>query len=238
MIDPGVPLSGKTILVAEDDDVLREMLVMEFEMQGARVFEASDGLAAFELIFREKVDGIELLKRVKKVDYAIPLLMFITGFSDVSAADIFDLGADALLPKPFDLDDLVGTTARMLKPKVIRWGDPADCDHSKRLMRMNFDSIHAASENHRIRLGRGGLFLGMDAGIPTRGMRVALDLSFSQGELSSLQGCATVKWNRHVPEDDLPPGCGLEFEHLNEQAAQELSSLIARLRLVPYIPKS
>ena len=123
--------TGKTLLIVEDDSTLREALVYEFESQGATVFSAENGTIAFDIISKHTIDGvisdirmpggdgIQLIKHVKNMNYSTPVLMFITGFSDLDIADAYNLGAEAVLKKPFDLDNLVNTVKKMILPKKI-----------------------------------------------------------------------------------------------------------------------
>jgi CheY-like chemotaxis protein len=136
----GISFQGKSILVAEDDDILRDTVGAEFEMQGARVFSAADGRAAFNITIHEKIDGIvsdirmpggdgiELLKHVKEVSCSVPVLMFMTGFADLSISEAYQLGAEAILRKPFNLDELLEAAGRMLLPKMDRWNIPSSAN--------------------------------------------------------------------------------------------------------------
>lgn len=109
------------ILIAEDDDSMRQFLTLALEKAGHRVTPCADGLAAYKAaedfggsidllladIVMPGMDGIELSQRVGQLHPHIKIL-FITGFSAVA------LGANAakndnakILSKPFHLNDLV-----------------------------------------------------------------------------------------------------------------------------------
>src|SRR4051794_40528673 len=90
--------SGKTILVVEDDETLREVLAAEFEYQGLKTLMAAGGEKALGTLKRESVDaivsdirmpdgsGIDLLRAVRECFYDRPPLIFISGFSDLTLA--------------------------------------------------------------------------------------------------------------------------------------------------------
>ncbi|MFT5180046.1 MAG: DNA-binding response OmpR family regulator [Candidatus Paceibacteria bacterium] len=70
-------LSGKTILLVEDDQLVGEMLNRRLRLAGAKIIWASDGEDALEKIVLEKIDvivtdlmmprldGFEMLKQIK-----------------------------------------------------------------------------------------------------------------------------------------------------------------------------
>lgn len=109
------------ILLAEDDDSMRQFLTLALEKAGHRVTPCADGLAAYKAaedmgtnidllladIVMPGMDGIELSQRVSKLFPHIKIL-FITGFSAVAMdAGLGRNDNTHLLSKPFHLNDLV-----------------------------------------------------------------------------------------------------------------------------------
>lgn len=123
--------SGKTLLIVEDEAYLREPLALEFESLGSRVFQASDGVEAFALVKREKIDlvisdvrmpggdGLELLANIRAMPAPMPVVILMTGFSQCSLAGAPEQGAAAVVPKPFDLDVLQRTVERLLSADPV-----------------------------------------------------------------------------------------------------------------------
>jgi len=116
------------ILLAEDDDSMRDFLGKALERAGhevVRVADGEDGLdvlgeapGQFELLLTDivmpGVDGIELARRAAEVDPGLKI-MFITGFAAVA----LNAGSGApkeakVLSKPFHLRDLVDEVARVM----------------------------------------------------------------------------------------------------------------------------
>ena len=109
------------ILLAEDDDSMRQFLTLALEKAGHRVIPCADGLAAYKAaedfgktidllladIVMPGMDGIELSQRVSQM-YPHVKILFITGFSAV-AMDAGLGGNDnaKIMSKPFHLNDLV-----------------------------------------------------------------------------------------------------------------------------------
>jgi len=113
-------LNGKpTILIADDDELILDLLKNILEIERFNVLKAANGKEALKLLETSKVDvvisdilmpemtGLELLVEVKKRFDHIPILM-ITGFSgNYSINDVIDAGADGYFAKPFKNTELV-----------------------------------------------------------------------------------------------------------------------------------
>lgn len=124
-----VPGAGQTVLVVEDEAVVRGMVVELLQELGYRTLEAADGPAGLELLAgpaaidllvtdiglpglngRQMADAARLRRPQLKV-----LLM--TGYAEstILARGVLDHGME-LLTKPFAVDDLIGRVQRMLQP--------------------------------------------------------------------------------------------------------------------------
>lgn len=119
-------LKKYTILVVDDDIDLRELMYSMFAMQGFHVLSADSGNSAFEIVKKDPVhlivsdmrmpngDGIELLQNVRNFNPAIPIVIFVTGFSDVSVDECLVKGAKAVFTKPFDQHELITSVKTQL----------------------------------------------------------------------------------------------------------------------------
>ena len=116
------------ILLAEDDDSMRQFLTLALEKAGHRVTACADGLAAYKAaedfgasvdllladIVMPGMDGIELSQRVGQLHPHVKIL-FITGFSAVAMdANINGNDNAKVLSKPFHLNDLVKQVEEIL----------------------------------------------------------------------------------------------------------------------------
>ncbi|MDZ4677176.1 MAG: response regulator [Oligoflexia bacterium] len=118
------------ILIVDDEKEIRVLLSTQLTREGCEVFEAENGKIAqgliqankFDIILSDirmpEVDGIELLKWVKKTSQIRYILM--TSFSDITEAQqAHALGADEFLTKPFRVNDLIGAIEKCLdKPST------------------------------------------------------------------------------------------------------------------------
>ena len=111
-------MPGKSILIVDDEEDLRDVISARFEMEGCEVMTAIDGDSAIALLRVRPFDavisdirmpgmsGLELTKLTRGFKPA-PAVILITGNTISSQKEIFELGAAALLTKPFDLDDVI-----------------------------------------------------------------------------------------------------------------------------------
>ena len=114
------------ILLAEDDDSLRQFLAAALERAGHAVTAFGDGAEAYQCLCGERfdlllsdivmpgLDGIELAKRAADLDPSLKI-MFITGFAAVALNPAAETPKHAkVLSKPFHLRDLVQEVERMI----------------------------------------------------------------------------------------------------------------------------
>jgi UDP-3-O-[3-hydroxymyristoyl] N-acetylglucosamine deacetylase len=127
----------ETILVVDDEERIRESIREILTDEGYRVIEASDGSRALALIAKErprlvlldiwmpKVDGIELLKEIKKQAPQVNVVM-VSGHGNIhTAVAATKLGAFDFIEKPLSLDGLLLTIRRAL-------GDSASVDEKRK----------------------------------------------------------------------------------------------------------
>jgi len=122
------PDSTPTILVADDEEDLRELVTYRLTRSGYQVIGAGDGLQALELaaertpdlmvldVMMPKLDGYELTRRVRAEAAlrSIPVIL-LTARSQESDIDRgFEVGADDYLKKPFNPDELVARVRAVL----------------------------------------------------------------------------------------------------------------------------
>jgi len=120
-----------TIVVVDDEDVIRFTLQKKLARYGYNVItleKAEDllyllksGEEKIDLIITDvklrKMDGIELLQRIRQMDEPIPVLI-ITGHGNVEdAIKALRYGASDFIRKPFDINEIASTVRSILKSK-------------------------------------------------------------------------------------------------------------------------
>jgi len=121
-----------TILVVEDEAVLRDELSDVLTEQGNRVLTAADGEAGLEQIKNNalqlvisdlrlpKMDGMELLRRSREIDPSVPFVMM-TAFGSVeNAIEAMRNGAADYFMKPLAFDELLSKVKRILESAELR----------------------------------------------------------------------------------------------------------------------
>lgn len=117
------------ILIVDDDRDVRRVLRRVMEADGHTVVECPDGRDALRAMTEEQpdlvitdvympeMDGIEFLTRLREEDPDLPVLAVSGGSlatADFVLEDASKLGADAVLSKPFDIDEVRHTVRKML----------------------------------------------------------------------------------------------------------------------------
>ena len=117
-----------SVLIVDDEDMVREVTREMLAMLGYRVTECSDGLAALRM-FRERsalfdlvildlvmpsIGGFDLFMAMREIDPHVRVILA-SGFSlGGDAQRILDEGAKAFLQKPYRADELARTVAAVL----------------------------------------------------------------------------------------------------------------------------
>lgn len=120
------------ILVVEDEKSMREVLRMLLEGENYDVTTASDGLEGlnyikkdiFDLIITDmkmpKLDGFELLKKVKEISPETIVIMITAFGTTETAIDAMKLGAYDYINKPFKIDEIRLIITKALEKKRLR----------------------------------------------------------------------------------------------------------------------
>ena len=120
-------MSRHKILIADDEEGIRESLSLILGDQYQLEF-AEDGQAAFsklangkyDLVFLDikmpKLDGLQLLRRLKSLGLTLPPILMLTAYQSVELArEAIRLGAADYLPKPFERDQILTAVRDTLK---------------------------------------------------------------------------------------------------------------------------
>ncbi len=112
-------MSGKTILIAEDEECLRESLAELLTDKGYTIIQAADGQEAYELILDRtfdlvlsdirmpQMDGITLLGHLQQIQPQTPVIIATAYGTIENAVHAMAHGARDYLLKPVNFDDLL-----------------------------------------------------------------------------------------------------------------------------------
>ena len=115
------------LLIAEDDELLRDALQTQLTQAGHAVAVAEDGQVALDMMTRSaydalvldlglpKIDGLEVLRRLRERLPALPVLVLTArdGVEDRVAG--LNAGADDYLTKPFSREELLARLQAILR---------------------------------------------------------------------------------------------------------------------------
>jgi DNA-binding response OmpR family regulator len=116
------------VLVADDDQDVRELVVFRLERAGYRVVTAGDGEEAMEValsrrpavcvidVMMPKLDGYEVTERLRASDELaeVAILLLTASVDETSVERGFAAGADDYIKKPFSPAELVERVAAAL----------------------------------------------------------------------------------------------------------------------------
>ena len=114
------------LLIVEDEEALRDAVVFDYKRKGFQVLSAGNGKDALELVKANRIDlvisdmrmpggdGLTLLEKIREYDPKLPVLIFITGFSDVKEEDCIAKGASNVFTKPYDRKALLSVVMEHL----------------------------------------------------------------------------------------------------------------------------
>ena len=115
------------LLLVDDEDSLRTIMKDELINQGYDVVDADNGDTALEILKKkhqdvvildirmEGIDGLEVLKEIRKEKLADKVIM-LTGVDELKIArDSLELGANDFMSKPFQFQNLFACIQRVMK---------------------------------------------------------------------------------------------------------------------------
>ena len=124
-------LKKTTVLIAEDDRFNRLLIIsMLAKNKQIKVLEAKDGEEALEMlskhnidmllldIYMPKMNGLETLNEIRKIEKIADIPIMVISSDETEKKQSLELGADAFIPKPFNLRALEQQVYTVLREKV------------------------------------------------------------------------------------------------------------------------
>jgi len=119
------------ILVVDDNDSIRKLIMTYLQRDGYNAFAASDGLEALAVLDRESIDlmiadimmpnmdGYALTSELRTSKYNLPILMITAKESIEDKRKGFLAGTDDYMVKPIDFDEMLLRVAALLRRAKI-----------------------------------------------------------------------------------------------------------------------
>lgn len=139
-----------TILVVEDDDAFRKVLVTALDQRGYDVQGAPDGESALRLARKESpemavvdlrlpdLSGLDVVRELKAIDSSTSIVV-LTGYGSIATAlEAVRLGARDYLTKPVDADRIVAALEGGAEARAAS----DDSENTPSLARVEWEHIH------------------------------------------------------------------------------------------------
>ena len=120
-------MAKQSILVIDDEPAIRDMLQIALDAAGFKVGLAEDAKQAYPIIIDTPPDlilldwmmpgtsGIELLRRLRRDEINVPVIMLTAKVEEASKISGLDSGADDYIAKPFSPRELVSRIKAILR---------------------------------------------------------------------------------------------------------------------------
>ncbi|HTU71075.1 MAG TPA: response regulator transcription factor [Candidatus Baltobacteraceae bacterium] len=154
-------MAAPTIVVAEDDGAIRDLLAHHLEREGFSVVAVCDGNAALrsarycaDLMILDiglpGVDGFDVVRALRREERAVPIVMLTARIDEIDRVVGFELGADDYICKPFSPREVVARVRAVLRrsgrtldaaPAALRFGR-LEIDEAAREARVDGADVH------------------------------------------------------------------------------------------------
>ncbi|HLI96886.1 MAG TPA: response regulator transcription factor [Candidatus Baltobacteraceae bacterium] len=153
-------MPARTVLVAEDDPAIRELLSHHLQREGFEVLAVGDGNAALRAareladvlvldIGLPAVDGLDVARTLRREKCDVPIVMLTARVDEIDRIVGFELGADDYICKPFSPREVVARVKAVLrrsgapseqKPTLLSFGR-LEIDEAAREVRIDGEDV-------------------------------------------------------------------------------------------------
>ncbi len=123
----------KTIMIIDDEPLVRDMLSQMMEREGYNVISAENGRTAYEMLqlapmpdliitdlIMPEMDGIELIREIRKKDNSVGIIALSGGSRHIDATTNLDIadcvGANLVISKPVERSTILEKISSLLNP--------------------------------------------------------------------------------------------------------------------------
>ncbi len=147
-------MAKQKIIIADDEEQIREILRIYFEKEGFEVIEAEDGAAAILKVQSEKpdimlldimmpvLDGVEVCKQVRKIS-DLPIIMVTAKDEDDDMIAGLEIGADDYITKPFNSCEVVARMKAVLRRSGTK-------EPKRKVSRIDYDGLTIDMEAYQV----------------------------------------------------------------------------------------
>jgi CheY-like chemotaxis protein len=250
-------LEDARVLVVDDEAALCGIFAKWLVRAGCRrIRTAANGEEAVEAIRQEPIDvlitdvqmpimdGVTLVRTLADRGERIRTIIFVSGFGDVDRREMYNLGVENFLAKPFRLEELAAAIDRAIAERSDLWQSPME-NPPRQAVQLEVDercpctapeASPASSEAFKpcFSLGRGGFSARAEE--PLGLGKVSFECVFSSeddraGDTPELRGQGYVRWRSRVDRT-----VGIEFAYIESPGREWVVQRIAQSNPRPFIP--
>ena len=234
-------LEAATVLLVEDEPLLCEAMSAWLGRVAGRALCAPNGKEALRLLENNKIDavisdvrmpvmdGIALLETINRSSPGRPPVILLTGYSDLTLREAYDRGAEAMLEKPIDREELLRVMRDCLVEPCDLWRQPRRRGVESKL-KTRFPSLASALSTEKLAFGRKGFCIQKSGGLHEG--PVDFELEF-RDDRRVVAGQGEVRWT--APEERQ---AGIEITNVDESCHEWLVDLLKRGAPAAFIPAS
>jgi CheY-like chemotaxis protein len=233
-------LKDARVLIVDDEPILLAMFAKWLATVGcSMIFTASNGAAALELMEGESIDvlltdvrmpvmdGITLVRHLADAGRALPSIVFVSGFGDVDQREMYALGVEAFIAKPFDRKELLLILEKAVADRSTLW-DTEMAARPRQSMRIEARCLGVEASLDTIGLGRGGFSACTPTALSPGKVAFQLLLTDAAREIS---GKGYVRWYSRIDGK-----AGVELTYLEPSCRAWFAEAIAAASPRCFIP--
>jgi len=159
-------MTGKKILIVEDEPDIRKLVHYNLTQERFKVIEAEDGERALKIIQRERphliildlmlpgLSGLEICRSLRERPETahLPILMLTAKAGEADRVVGLEMGADDYLTKPFSPRELVARVKAILRRSETQSGPQAAELYEKGPLKVNFSTYEVSVKGKPVRL--------------------------------------------------------------------------------------
>jgi CheY-like chemotaxis protein len=217
------------VLAVDDDPMFLMSLERELKKSSYTVTTATNGAEALKRLEADKfdfiisdismpeLDGIEMVKELKSRMREVPVIMFLTGFADLSSEEARRMGIDGLFSKTSSRKSLMLGIKNFISNKTSEFTPKAKVD-------LTFSSMPSPIEENLLLVNEKGFFVSLNHEVPQvyDECNFKIDLPGN----TSAEGAGVVNWVRTHASESMPAACGVEFLRFNGEGQELIQQLL------------
>ncbi len=174
-----------------------------------------------------RLDGVSLIRSIAERNLRLPAVIFVSGFGDVNRREMYALGVEAFLNKPFRREELLDAMRAAVSDRHALWQTPM-ATTPRQTLELDHRVLSGGDPTSQLCLGRGGFSARSPE--PLSLSKVAFHCHIDEHTVP-LAGQGFVRWYARAEQT-----VGIEFAFLEDACRDWVADAITRSSPRAYIP--